>query len=154
MERFADLIIEHRIVKRVGAANTKSTSKSLLNINLNTIDKRHGDYMLKTEKKCRKIKSERIHFSPESSMWIKRAQTYCSITRFHAGKIRNKGNLKRAARKCGIKNCVHISLSEMKAKLRVCKENCNYFQKNGQQYRARHLTNRPKVAKGQGQQGS
>jgi hypothetical protein len=86
--------------------------------------------MLNAEKKCRKIKPRHIPFSPESSKWIKRAHIYRCILRFHAGKIRNKGNLKRAARKCGIKNCLCISLSEMTAKLKVCKEKCNYFQEN------------------------
>ena len=147
---FADLIIEHKIVKRVGATNDKLMSTALLKINLETIDKEQGDYMSNTEMKCRKIKSSHIPFSPESSKWIKRAQIYRSILRFHAGKIRNKGNLKRAARKCGIKNCLRISLSEMTAKLKVCEEKCNYFQKNAQQYRTHHLTNRLKVRKDKG----
>ena len=114
-----NLIIEHTIVKSVGAANDTLMSKALLKINLETIDEEQGEYMLNTEKKCRKIKSRHIPFSPESSKWIKRAELYRSILRFHAGKIRNKGNLKRAARKCGIKNCLYISLSEMTAKLKV-----------------------------------
>ena len=150
LERFEDLIIEHKIVERVGAANDKSTSKPLLKINLDTIDKEQGDYMLNAEKKCRKIKSGRIPFSPESSKWIKRARTYRSILRFHAGKIRNKANLKRAARRCGINNCLRISLAEVRARLKVCKEKYNYFRKNGQKYRTRHLKNRLKIAKDKG----
>ena len=69
LERFEDLIIEHKIVERVGAANDKSTSKALLKINMDTIDEEQGDYMLNAEKKCRKIKSGRIPFSPYSSKW-------------------------------------------------------------------------------------
>ena len=106
--------------------------------------------MLNAEHKCSKIKPGRIPFSPESSKWIKRAQTYCSILRFHAGKIRNKGNLKRAARRCGIKNCLGISLVEVRVRLKVCKDKCNYFRKNGQKYRTRHLKNRLQIAKDKG----
>jgi len=77
----------------------KSTSKALLKINLDRIGKEQGGYRLNAEKKCRNIKSGRILFSPESSKWTKRAQTYCSILRFHAGKIRNKGAARNAAPK-------------------------------------------------------
>ena len=115
LEKFEDLIIEHKIVERVGSVNDNSTSKAALKIKLDLIDDKQGDYMLNAEKKCRKIKSGRIPFSPESSKWIKRGQVYRSIPRFHAGKIRNKGNLKRAARRCGIKNCLSISLVDVRA---------------------------------------
>ena len=62
LERFEDLIIEHKIVERVGAANDKLTSKALLKINMYTIDKEKGNYMLNVENKCREIKSGRIPF--------------------------------------------------------------------------------------------
>ena len=42
----------------------------------------------------------------------------------------------------------------MRARLKICKEKCNYFQKNGQQYRIRHLDNRLKVAKDKGDEES
>ena len=145
-------IIEHTIVERVGAANNKSTSKALLKINLDTINNEQGDYMLYAEKKYRNIKSGRIPFSPKSSKWIKRAQTYRSILRFHAGKIRNKGNLKRSARRCGIKNCLSMNLTEARARLKVYKDTCNYFRKNGPKHRTRHLKNRLQIAKDKGEE--
>ena len=43
LERFEDLIIEHKIVERVGAANDMSTSKAMLKIKLDTIDKEQGN---------------------------------------------------------------------------------------------------------------
>ena len=106
--------------------------------------------MLNVEKKCRKIKSGRIPFSPESSKWIKRAHTYRSVLRFHAGKNRHKANLKRAARRGGINNCLCISLTEVQTRLKVCKETCNYFRKNGHQYRTHHLKSRLTIAKDKG----
>lgn len=38
----------------------------------------------------------------------------------------------------------------MRARLKACTEKCNYFQKNGQKYRTRHLKNRRKVTKDKG----
>ena len=38
LERLENLIMGHKIVERVGAANDKSTSKALLKINMDKID--------------------------------------------------------------------------------------------------------------------
>ena len=43
------------------------------------------------EKKCWRVKSGRIAFSPEASKWIRRVQVYRSLLRLHAGRIRNMG---------------------------------------------------------------
>ena len=58
--------------------------------------------------------------------------------------------MKRAARRRGTKNCLRISLAEVRSRLKVCKEKCNDPRKNGQYYRTRHLKNRRKVAKDKG----
>ena len=102
-----------------------------MKIKLDKIDEEQKDYMLHAEKKCRCIKSGRIPFSLDSSKWIRRAQVYRSILRFHAERIRNKSTLKRAARRCRIRNPLSIPLSEVRARLKVCKEKCNYFRKHG-----------------------
>ena len=83
--------------------------------------------MLHAEKKCRRIKSGRLPFSPDSSKWIRRAQVYRSILRFHSKRIKNNSTLKRSARRCRIRNPLSIPLSEVRARLKVCKEKCNYF---------------------------
>ena len=70
--------------------------------------------------------------------------------RFHAKRIRNKITLKRAARRCGICNPLSIPLSEVRARLKVCKDKCNYFRKHGQKYRNRHLKVRLKIAQDKG----
>ena len=85
--------------------------------------------MMAAEKKYRNIKSGRILFSPEASKWIRRAQVYRSLLRLHAGKIRNIGNLKRAARRCGIEEPTKKSLAEIRDRLKVCKDTCNYLKK-------------------------
>ena len=70
--------------------------------------------------------------------------------RFHAKRIRNKSTLKKAARRCGIRNPPSIPLSEVRARLNVCKEKCNYFCKHGQKYRNRHLKVRLKISQDKG----
>ena len=73
--------------------------------------------------------------------------------RFYAERIRNKSTLKREARRCGVRNPISIPLSEVRARLKVCKDKYNYFCKHGQKYRTRHLNVRLKIAqdKGDGQ---
>ena len=56
LERFEDLISEHKIIERVGTVNDKSTPKAMLKIELDTINKNQGNYMLNTENKCREIR--------------------------------------------------------------------------------------------------
>ena len=58
--------------------------------------------------------------------------------------------MKRVARKYSIKNYLRISLAEVRSRFVVCKDKCNYFRKNEQQYRTRHLKNRLTVAKSKG----
>ncbi len=85
---------------------------------INNINREGRDYMRQAEKLCRKIKCCRIPYSPEAAIWIRRSQVYYSIIRWHEEKIRNKGNLKRAARRCNIQNPLGMSMA--KVLLRVC----------------------------------
>ena len=102
------------------------------------------------EKRCRRIESGHIPFSPESSRWTRKAQVYHSILRYHAGKIQNRGNLKRAARLCGISRPLGMALAEIRLWLKDFKRKCNYFRKHGHRYRRRHLCDRLKKAKTRG----
>ena len=70
--------------------------------------------------------------------------------RSHANRIRNKSILKREARRCRNRNPLPIPLSEVRARLKVCKEKCNYFRKHGQKYRNHHLKVRFKISQDKG----
>jgi hypothetical protein len=95
--------------------------------------------MINAKEKCRKIKSGRIPFLPEAALWFCRSQVYRSLLRYHNGHIRNRGNLKRTARHCGITNCFAITVEEVTLCLKVCTKKCNYFRKHGMQYQRKHL---------------
>jgi hypothetical protein len=95
-------IVQHRLLERLNEVHCSSLCHKKKVEKLNTINQEGRDYMIHAEKTCRKIKSCRIPYSPEASIWIWRVQVYSSIIRWHKEQIRNKGNLKRAARKCNI----------------------------------------------------
>ncbi len=103
--------------------------------------------MRHAEKKCRWIKSGRISFLPEASLWIKRTQVYQSLLKYHAGKIRNQGNLKQAAWRCKIQDPMSISLEEIRAHLSTCIDMCDHFRKHGNSYQRKHLHQRLLAAK-------
>jgi hypothetical protein len=140
-------IIKHRLIEWTGEAYERSRSKMDLRNRLNQIDKKLGEYMRYAEKKCRKIKSGRIAFSPKAALWICRLQVYRSILKYHAGRIRNRGNLKRAARWCDISNPLSILIREVYLCIKTCASQCDYFWQNGKYYRRKHLYNRLDAAK-------
>ena len=84
-----EMIIRHWLIERVGHAHTTSSLQKSFTKHLNQLDKELGLYMCFAEKSCRKVKSGRIPFSPEASLWIRQTQVYRSLLRYHAGKIRN-----------------------------------------------------------------
>ena len=97
-------------------------------------------FMKHSTKRCRKLKSGHFCFSPESVIWIKREQIYKPLVEYHLGRNKNKnrGNMKRAVRKQGIKESLQISMAELKTRLEVCKEWNNYFRKHGAWYLKTH----------------
>jgi hypothetical protein len=95
--------------------------------------------MKHAEKKCCQIKSGCIPFSPEALLWICQCQVYGTLLRWHARKIRNRGNLKRTAQRCRIDSPFFLSVEEVKLRLVICKQKCNYFQKHGKWHHRQHL---------------
>ena len=98
--------------------------------------------MQHAERKCRRIKSGRIPFSTNSLISIRQCQVYRSILRYHAGKFRNRNNLKRSARRCGIGGPLQRSPKEVCDHLQVAHYKCKYFRKHVHCYRRKHLNNR------------
>jgi hypothetical protein len=63
-------VISHRLIEHMGTAHWMSKSRVLARRRLNKLDKELGHYLCYAEKKCCKIKSGWIPFSPEASLWI------------------------------------------------------------------------------------
>ena len=99
----------HRLIHKVQRLIGDGLSEGELKKDLDALDAEMMQCMHAAEKECRRVKSGRIPFSPEASKWTRRAQVYRSLLRLHAGRIRNIGNLKRAARHCGVLCCYLLS---------------------------------------------
>jgi hypothetical protein len=61
----------HRLIERLGSLHTTCKLKREFRRGLNKIDKLSKELMLNAERRCRRIKSGRIPFSPEASVWIR-----------------------------------------------------------------------------------
>ena len=102
--------------------------------------------MRHAEKICRKIKSCRISFSPEAALWIRRVQVYYSILRYHKGRVTNRGNLTRAARRCNIPHSLSLTIAEIYDRLKECKRECIFFQEHGKRFCRKHLNAQLRLA--------
>jgi hypothetical protein len=124
----------------VAAASTGAPKDELAQT-LNKLDREGGAYMKHTEKKCRRLKSGRIPFSPEASLWIHQCQVYCSLLQWHNRKLWNYGNLCRTAQCCQINAPFKLTIDDIKLRMSICKEKCDFFLRHGQCHRQQHLTN-------------
>ncbi len=116
-----------------------SGSREQATLRINKIDKEFDECMRNAEGKCWQIKSGRIPFSPEAALLLKRTQVYQSLLKYQDGRIKNRGNLKQAAWRCGIEDTISISQGEIKACLRTCIKKCEHYWMHGQSYRWTHL---------------
>jgi hypothetical protein len=132
-------ILWHHLLERMVAVATSNQPKAEIAKALNKLDKEGEAYKKHAEKKCRRLKSGRIPFSPEASLWIWKSQVYHSLLRWHAGKIRNCRNLQRTARRCQINAPFQLTVDDIKLRLCICKEKCDYFRKHGKQHQWQHL---------------
>jgi hypothetical protein len=132
-------LARHRLIEHMGKLHKTSQSKKAFRRGMNKLDQESMALMANAEKKCRKIKSSCIPFSPEAALWIRCTQVFRSLLCYHEGLIKNQSNLKRTARRCGIENCLSIPIAEIRIQLKVCASKCDYFRKNGKHYRRKHL---------------
>jgi hypothetical protein len=102
--RYKKLLSKHRLTEKLAEAHRLGLSPERMKEALDKIDEISKECMIDAEKKCRKLRNGKIPFSPEASIWIKRCQFYRSLLRYWAGKIKNRGNLKRSARRMKIEN--------------------------------------------------
>ncbi len=86
-------LAQHRLIQRMGELHETCCSKKMLRWGVNKLDWESMALMTNAEKRCRKIKSGRIPFSPEAALWIRRTQVFRSILPYHKGRIKNQGNL-------------------------------------------------------------
>jgi hypothetical protein len=81
--------------------------------------------------------SQKGFHSPQKHLC--KCQVYRSLLQWHAKKIRNRGNLKCTAWRCQINAPFQLLVKDIKLRLAICKEKCNYFHKHGKHHRQQHL---------------
>ncbi len=74
----------HQLIEKLGEAHSGSTDKAGIQSKIGKMDESSMQFM-KHAKKCRRLKSGRICFLPESVIWIKREQIYKSLMEYHLG---------------------------------------------------------------------
>ena len=63
-------ILRHRLLERMVSAATSGDPGTVIAQTLNKLDQEGEAYMKHAKKKCCRLKSGRIPFSPEASLWI------------------------------------------------------------------------------------
>jgi hypothetical protein len=116
--------VRHHLIKKLHEVHVSNLTQPEKTMRVGSIDKAGKEYMKHAKKVCRKIKCCRIPFSPEASIWIRHAQIYYSLLKLHKGKIRNKGNLKRAARRRNIPNPLGLSIAKILLHVEECEREC------------------------------
>jgi hypothetical protein len=143
-----ELLSKHRLTEKMVAAHaTKDRDPKKFKEVMEKVDQQSKEFMIHSEKKCRKLKCGKIPFSPEAAKWIKRCQFYRTLLRALSRKKVNRGNLKRLARRLNISNPLSLSIEEVVMRLRECKQQCKYYQVHGQKYRRRFLNKRLEAAR-------
>ena len=137
----------HHLLELLPDAHTGTYSNETRARTIILIDEEGKAYMRRAKKICRKIKCCRIAFSQEAAIWIRRVQVYYKILRYHKGKIKNRGNLKHAARRCHIADPLRIPIKEIVLRLEACKKECVLYREHGKRFRRKHLEERKRVAK-------
>ena len=74
--------ISHRMNTRLLEASDRSDTVQEAKRRLERIDEEGFQYKKNAENKCRKIKSGKIPFSPQLSVWIRRRQVYESLLKY------------------------------------------------------------------------
>jgi hypothetical protein len=143
-------IARHCLLERLYDAHTGKYSNEEQARKIILIDEEGKAYMRRAKKIRRKIMCCRIAFSPEAAIWIRRVQVHYTILCFHKGKIKNCGNLKRTARRCNIADPLQIPIKEIVLRLKACKKECLFYCKHGKRFRRKHLEERKRAAKDNG----
>jgi hypothetical protein len=60
--------------------------------------------------------------------------------------MKNRGNLKQAARCCNIPNPLNLPIKEITVHLEACRKECAFYQEHGKRFCWRHLENRKRIA--------
>ena len=142
VESLEKLSLQHKMIKQLSMINESENNHQRIKDELNKIDQEGKHYMQASEKKCRKIRSGMIPFSPEACRWIRKAQVYRSLLQWQAGRRKNRGNLLRLALRVGIEEPFCLTQPELTTHLKICNTKCTGLQRSGWLTRRKFLRGR------------
>jgi hypothetical protein len=95
------------------------------------------EILLQSEKGCRVIYPAHYEFSPAIKVWLDRCHLLKWLLRYHQGKDVNAGNMRRFAKRQGMKHCMSYSVEELvqmyretKARAKELMADSPYLRKN------------------------
>jgi hypothetical protein len=97
-------IVQHCLIEKLHEVHVSNWLQAKKEHRVCAINRVGKEFMMPAEKVYRKIKCCRFPYLPEASIWIRCAQVYYSLLKYHKGNVKNIDNLKRVARRCNILN--------------------------------------------------
>jgi hypothetical protein len=85
LARLEASLSRHCLIERMGELHESCRSKKKFRRGGNRLYRESMALMTNAEKQCRKIKSERIPFSPEAALWIRCTQVFRLLIRYQEG---------------------------------------------------------------------
>ena len=113
--RLEDQMRQHKILDRVTKLKKEAEGGfgEPSRKTLERLDIEITEMMMSAEKKCRKMYRGGYEFSPQVRFWIERGRAIKGLIRYKGKNVGNLGNVKQAARRCGIKAPLAINLGKL-----------------------------------------
>ena len=121
-KRLKQNIVRHRLLQKLETIGEEGPSDEEAATRLNAVDRESKKLMVNAEKKCRKIRSGTIPFTPEVAAMIRRLRVFQSLLRFRLGNKVNLGNLVRTARRHNVANPLSLTTEEIRTRIKACNE--------------------------------
>jgi hypothetical protein len=141
----------HRMFKKANilhdaAQNILPFSPAEFQLMYNNWDKEMIELMLAAEKRCRKIKTDTIAWSPVIGEWTRRLNLYRWLIRYRKGLKVNLSNLERSCQRAGFPHPSRITLEAAQVNERACILKLDSYRRNAPEMRKRHLQERLNAA--------
>ena len=104
------------------------------------------ELMLASEKRCRKIKTDTIAWSPVIGEWTRRLNLYRWLIRYRKGLRVNLSNLERSCQRAGFPHPSRITLESAQVNERACILKLDSYRRDAPEMRKRHLQERLEAA--------
>ena len=138
-DRLESYVRRHRIQEKIEKANIALIDKTMLRKTMNKIDQVITEGMINAEKKCRKIKTGMVPFSPKLAQVGTKIKLWSLIVRHHKGCNINTRYIRRIEKKCKLNKTLSQSLEGALHKLNEATIEYKKLKKNAYRLRKEFL---------------